>query len=348
MQSLKVKNAIKKSVELIAVQPFFVSLFQRLNKRKTIFIGYHGVSEDSEPYKAWTLVSKTNFRKQLQFLKENFNCIHIDGVFERKKKAVSRPNVVVTFDDGYANNAVIALPILEELKIPAIIYVTTRHVIERELFWPDIIWMLVKKAPVPFIDLSKIAPPLSSYQFSGDDNRFQISAMRLIEDIKKAESKHRKLILSKIICKFKKVSEKENLRFEVENNVFTPMTHEQVQQLSSHLLITIGAHSHCHNLLDQISLKQANESIRKSKEILTCLTGKSINHFAYPNGNYNSNLVEMVRKEGFNSAVTFSSGLHNHNDDQFTINRFGVGADMSIQTFKTMLTGLFELKRWLR
>ncbi len=40
------------------------------------------------------------------------------------------PGVLLTFDDGFANNAVQALPVLEELDAPAVFFVTTRHVRE--------------------------------------------------------------------------------------------------------------------------------------------------------------------------------------------------------------------------
>ena len=40
------------------------------------------------------------------------------------------PGVLLTFDDGFANNATRALPVLEELDAPAVFFVTTQHVCE--------------------------------------------------------------------------------------------------------------------------------------------------------------------------------------------------------------------------
>ncbi len=41
-----------------------------------------------------------------------------------------QPGVLLTFDDGFANNARVALPLLEEFQAPAVFFVTTQHVQE--------------------------------------------------------------------------------------------------------------------------------------------------------------------------------------------------------------------------
>ena len=40
----------------------------------------------------------------------------------------SEPGVLLTFDDGFANNCHVALPLLEEIGAPAVFFVTTQHV----------------------------------------------------------------------------------------------------------------------------------------------------------------------------------------------------------------------------
>src|SRR5689334_4536799 len=54
-------------------------------------------------------VSPDNFRAHLKFLKENFPVVR----FEDDWSEVKKPAVAITFDDGYADNALEALPILE-------------------------------------------------------------------------------------------------------------------------------------------------------------------------------------------------------------------------------------------
>jgi peptidoglycan/xylan/chitin deacetylase (PgdA/CDA1 family) len=335
LKTLAIRTACNRSVQSIA---------SRLNKSKIIFLAYHGISENTEKLRAWTLIPVDSFQRQMKFVKDHFECMHIDQALNSDLRSRNIPGVVVTFDDGYSNNLNVALPILQEMNIPTTVYITTRHVTERRLFWPDIIWKAANRTDKVAFDVREIALGLREYDFCGDRKDWQNEVLHLLEDVKKTHPMLREGIVRNIIDKFS-LKEKE-LRdcFNAENNVFSPLTIKEVQTLSSHPLVTVGAHSHCHNLLDQVSLKEANESIEKSKRLLEEITGIKVDHFAYPNGNANTRLVELVKMQGFKSAVTFKGGFYCSGDNPYTINRFGVGADMAIDTFKAMLTGIFCLK----
>jgi peptidoglycan/xylan/chitin deacetylase (PgdA/CDA1 family) len=66
-------------------------------------------------------VSPDNFRAQMRHLKETVPLVR----FEEDWTKVSKPAVAITFDDGYADNALEALPILEEVGVPATFFVST-------------------------------------------------------------------------------------------------------------------------------------------------------------------------------------------------------------------------------
>jgi len=292
---------------------------------------------------AFAIVREREFVRQMEYLKEKYACLTIDQAISRNGHA-SMPGVVVTFDDGYVNNLEVALPILERFEIPAAIYVTTQNVCERRLLWSDKIWIAVKKAGLPHIDLTGIAPPLKSYDLGGVGDQWQYRVHLLTEDVKRSDPSRREEIVTSIIRRLQELSGAA-IDVDVENNSFTPLTPEQLRRLSSHPLITIGAHSHCHNLLNRIPLPQAKESILRSKEILEDITGKEIRHFSYPNGNLNDEIVDILKREGFRSAVTVPPGFFRNGDDPYRIPRMMVGAYMSLNLFKAKLTGIFEMKR---
>jgi peptidoglycan/xylan/chitin deacetylase (PgdA/CDA1 family) len=342
-----IKKILKKYIEITVSQAVLQSFFQKINRNKTVFLGYHGISKDKEKYQAWTLVKEGDFKRQMLFLKNRFDCCHIDDILDEKCKNGSKPKAVVTFDDGYANNLEVALPILEDLQIPAVIYVTTRHVVERELFWPDIIWMAVYKTKISSIELSEIHRVLSLYDLSTKENQYNKNVLKLLEDIKKISPRKRTWVIKEIIKKIENEVNDIELKFETEGNVFSPLDKKQLKELSKHPLITIGAHSHCHNLLDQVPVTEAEESIHKSKKILEDITQQKIHHFAYPNGNYNSDLIKVVQHAGFKSALTFSRGFFTPECDRFSIKRFGVASDMTPINLMTLLTGVFQIREWI-
>ena len=328
-----------------ASHPLVFSIASILHRRKTLFITYHGVSRDSEEFEAWTMVREGEFRRQMAFLKDHFECLPIEKVLNQNGGLGNRPGVVVTFDDGYANNLELALPILEESGIPATIYVTTWHVCERRLFWPDKIWMAAKRSKVSRIDLTGIADSLRYYSLHGTGKQWQDGVLEILEDVKRTDPSSREECVEQIVTRFQESSEAGPFEIEIEGNPFTPLTSDQISELAAHPLITIGAHSHCHSLLDQIPLSLARKSITRSKDILTRITGREVKHFSYPNGNFNLDIVKIIQKAGFSSAVTLQPGYYKKGDNPHLISRYIVWTHMSFQLFKAKLTGAFELGR---
>ena len=55
------------------------------------------------------------FRKQLEFMKNNFNIVRMEYVIEAVKENGTLPEnaLLLTFDDGYIDNYTVAFPILE-------------------------------------------------------------------------------------------------------------------------------------------------------------------------------------------------------------------------------------------
>src|SRR4051812_15112248 len=87
---------------------------------------YHRVLEQS--YDPQMLaVTPENFYEQLLFLKKKGPFLSIDEFAEILKtgKKFPRNAFLITFDDGYADNLINALPILENLELPAVFYVAT-------------------------------------------------------------------------------------------------------------------------------------------------------------------------------------------------------------------------------
>src|SRR4051794_28319151 len=77
-------------------------------------------------------VSPDKFRAQLEILKR-YPILR----FEDDWSKVRQPSIVITFDDGYADNHREALPILTEYGLPATFFVTAGAVGSNSEFWWD-------------------------------------------------------------------------------------------------------------------------------------------------------------------------------------------------------------------
>ena len=89
-------------------------------------------------------VSSLNFEKQIKSLKSKYKICPMNEFVNNLKKDKSEFMLAITFDDGYKDNLVYALPILEKFEIPATIYITTKFLSENtEMWWyelSEIIW----------------------------------------------------------------------------------------------------------------------------------------------------------------------------------------------------------------
>lgn len=86
---------------------------------------YHHVNDFREDS---ITISQGNFESQIKYLKEaGYNSISLPEMFEIMYGRATPPKkpVLITFDDGYADNLVYAFPILKKYQMKAAIFVTT-------------------------------------------------------------------------------------------------------------------------------------------------------------------------------------------------------------------------------
>lgn len=82
------------------------------------------------------------------------------------------------------------------------------------------------------------------------------------------------------------------------------LTPVQIKELAAHPLITIGAHSITHRALTYLSEHQRRYEIGDCKRRLEELTQRAVKFFAYPEGVWDSSIVELVKLYGLVGSCT--------------------------------------------
>ena len=192
------------------------------------------------------------------------------------------------------------LPIVEAEALPVTLYVATAQIESGQVYWFDRIMNALQNPGVTTVRIEADKP--RTWQIGPETGAARWMVISdVLESLKRIPPDLREALTSEILQQAGPAK-----------RCFTPLAPLSVAQLndlarSPH--VTIGAHSHCHNLLDQIPLEEAAQSIRTSRELLQAWTGQPINHFAYPNGNHSPALHDAVKSAGFTSATALGSEL---------------------------------------
>jgi peptidoglycan/xylan/chitin deacetylase (PgdA/CDA1 family) len=97
---------------------------------------YHRIADDGAT--PWTMPNRT-FIEQVRWLQRNFELITMEEVQQRLRSGINdRRAVHITFDDGYADNCLTAIPWLVEKRIPCTYFVTVQNVFEDRPFAHDL------------------------------------------------------------------------------------------------------------------------------------------------------------------------------------------------------------------
>lgn len=132
-----------------------------------------------------------------------------------------------------------------------------------------------------------------------------------------------------------------------EKYMYPQLTTQQLQELEAGG-ISIACHTHTHPLLDQCSLAQVTDELVTSKNILQKLGFPFFDVFAYPNGNSNRKIEEVVKAAGYKAAFIFDHTIAKEPVNPFAISRLSVTDETPMWKFKLILSGVHSYQLKLR
>ena len=105
-------------------------LVRALKVNAAAVIMYHGVCEDSQlPPEVDFHLTRSEFDGHMRMLKRRYAVVPLRELLDRLESGEDlRKEIVITFDDGYRNNATEAHPILERHSLPYTVFLTTAHI----------------------------------------------------------------------------------------------------------------------------------------------------------------------------------------------------------------------------
>src|ERR1035437_1049495 len=118
-----------------------LALYHRLrNRRQLTIVMFHRVLPQNDPRAggadpAWT-VSTGLFQQCLDFFREHYHVISLDDLLRACENGSPLPDraLLITFDDGWADNEEYALPALEKRRLPAVLFVIAEGIGKTQLW----------------------------------------------------------------------------------------------------------------------------------------------------------------------------------------------------------------------
>ena len=270
-----------------------LSIFSSTN----VVILYHNV-----PSSDW-------FRSSLKLIGKMYKFIPIDSIETYFNGEEMFNNCChITFDDGDKTVYDKAFPVLKEMNINASLFVSPSIIQKGSNYWFQEIMIIRKKigddevkrsvSHVMGCDLNKI-------------RKYQVGS--ILKSMK----------ITDINNTIEYIKERNNIVINQRKNINI----EQLYDILDSEIINIGAHTMNHPILANETEEIAKKEIVYSIKNLSNLCGKSIKHFAYPNGtsplDFNDREKDILFDNGIKLSFTTNSNFYNKRTDTMAIPRIG-------------------------
>lgn len=120
---------------------------------------------------------------------------------------------------------------------------------------------------------------------------------------------------------------------------------EELKEMRSK--IDIQSHSKYHPVLPQCSDSESRREIEDSRRCLETLLEKPVEHFSYPNGDYDCREIAYLKSCGYKSARTVDLGWNDLNTDPFKLKAMGIQDDASVNVLAAQIFGFFGYLRFM-
>lgn len=239
---------------------------------------YHGLPRNPESGQ----LDAATFERHLCFMREHFDFVRPEQERERRPR-MGRPRVLLTFDDGFRNNAEVVAPILRRHEVPATFFISSYHSEPGRYLWFTYLRSLDKYFPGDgfwfrgaYLDMTKL-------------NRG--ATMRELWAQLLALPNHPREMYEAIESELPRLED--FMSPELLKDSCAGMTAEQVRKISEDPLFSIGIHSDSHPYLSKCDPAESLRQIVDNKSWLEEVSGRSCDTIAYPIGDYDERVVQQ-------------------------------------------------------
>lgn len=271
---------------------------RRANRASLTVAMFHRVLGEDDARHAgadpeWT-VSARLFRQSLEFFREHYTVVSLADLerLDRGEELGDCP-LLLTFDDGWADNAQVARPLLAELGLPAVVFVVSEAVDREEAFWQERVFSAWRRGT-----LSAAKCSAWWYELGGTatENWSHVSSVRgLVARLARLPGAERERQLASFAAA-----------------LADPGPRQMISRAELAALgesgIAVGSHGATHAPLVEVA--DAQRELDESRAFLSEVTRGHVRSISYPHGRYDAALVERTRAAGYERIFTSDECLN--------------------------------------
>ena len=278
-------------------------------RARLLILIYHRVLPAADPLQPGE-VTVDAFGWQMETVARCVRILPLGEAVERLREGTLPARAAaITFDDGYADNHELALPVLDRLGLPATFFVTTGRL--GRWMWNDAVIEAVRAARRP-VDAGPLN--LGRLGVSGAAERLA-TLRRILGTLKEMPREPRDAEVARLV---------EQTGAALPEGLM--MCPGQLRALCA-AGMELGAHTVRHPILAHTNLEEARAEIADSRAALEEIVNAPVRLFAYPNGrpgiDYTTEHVRLVEELGFRGAVSTQWGANRTGRaDPYQLRRF--------------------------
>jgi peptidoglycan/xylan/chitin deacetylase (PgdA/CDA1 family) len=277
---------------------------------------YHSVMDNPEQHGAsfgGIIHSTRVFARQMEIIARHYRPLALDELVKILEgcNSVPRRAVIVTFDDGYADNCEIAAPVLNRFGIPAAFYVVVDSIASCQPPWP----IRVRHA---FLS-TRVAiwndPAARRWPLGKHDERLHAFEAACVHCGRLAGEAQENAVVA--------------IETQLDSAPYAPnqrlmMSWEQLHTLGKQGHV-VGSHTLSHPNVAQLGAREAEQELCASKQKLEQQLSQPVWHFSYPNPVLDPHCTDetaaLSRRVGYRTAVTSRRGLVRPKDNPLELSR---------------------------
>ena len=282
-----------------------VTRVARRLRRGGLVLCYHNVIPDGDAGLWGSLglhMPRAAFARQMRWLAANYTVVPLQQFVDRLIGGESlRGTAAITFDDAYAGVYEHAWPLLQDLQLPATVFVVAQAPGRDADFWWD--------HPAVLRVASETLRQRWLTRLRGDGTAI-VASLGIDGDAE---------LRAPQFCR--------------------PADWDTITQ-AAQAGFTVGAHSATHRALPTLGRIDLETEIIESRNIIARQTGITPEFFAYPYGLASAHVRELVRAAGYRAAFTLDRGHNARGVNQWALRRLNVPAGITDAAFDAWTAGI--------